>query len=224
MNKKSAQKQEAIKLRQQGLSLKQISKQLGVAKSSVSSWVRDVELTNLQKLELKDRQRNQIGRYPGAQANRQTALEKRKLHQQFGREKAKGASPLHLAGCMLYWAEGAKTRNRIHFVNSDPFMVSLFARFLREEFCIEDDAFALYIHCHTHNVDEIERIENYWVDLLDLSRDNLRKTYIKQGSQSRNNVLYNGICTICVHRTDLVMQIYGAIQEYGGFNNPDWLF
>lgn len=36
---------------------------------------------------------------------------------------------LHLAGCMLYWAEGAKSRNTIEFANSDPNMVRLFCRF-----------------------------------------------------------------------------------------------
>lgn len=29
----------------------------------------------------------------------------------------------HIAGCMLYWAEGSKSRNSIQFVNSDPAMV-----------------------------------------------------------------------------------------------------
>jgi hypothetical protein len=34
----------------------------------------------------------------------------------------------------------------------------------------------------------------------------------------------NGICSIRVENTNYVLHIFGAIQEYGGFNNPDWLF
>ena len=37
---------------------------------------------------------------------------------------------LHQAGCMLYWAEGAKSRNSAKFANSDPPMMLLFRRFL----------------------------------------------------------------------------------------------
>ena len=39
-----------------------------------------------------------------------------------------------MAGCMLYWAEGAKERNVVKFANSDAAMVRFFVRFLREGF------------------------------------------------------------------------------------------
>jgi transposase len=42
---KALEKNKAISLRRQGHSIKDISKELGVAKSSVSLWVRNVELT-----------------------------------------------------------------------------------------------------------------------------------------------------------------------------------
>ncbi len=47
-------KREATRLlrREQGLSINQICKQLEVAKSSVSLWVRDIKLTEAQKEEL----------------------------------------------------------------------------------------------------------------------------------------------------------------------------
>jgi hypothetical protein len=37
---------------------------------------------------------------------------------------------------MLYWAEGAKSRNTIRFTNSDPHMLVLFKRFLTEALTI----------------------------------------------------------------------------------------
>jgi hypothetical protein len=36
-----------------------------------------------------------------------------------------------MAGCMLYWAEGAKERNTVKFVNSDVAMVRLFVNFMK---------------------------------------------------------------------------------------------
>ncbi len=131
---------------------------------------------------------------------------------------------LHAIACMLYWAEGAKKRNIVYFVNSDPHMLNLFMRFLREETTVEDSAIRIHIHCHTHDPLEIERIERYWLDLLDLPNSCLRKTQIKKGSTTRKNRLEHGVCGIRVNSTELAQQIYGAIQEYGGFENPDWLF
>ena len=45
---KKDKKEEAIKLRKEGLSLNKISEELKVAKSSVSLWVRNVELSEQQ--------------------------------------------------------------------------------------------------------------------------------------------------------------------------------
>jgi hypothetical protein len=52
----------------------------------------------------------------------------------------------------------------------------------------------------------------------------LEKVHIKQGSNSRKNRLINGICAIRIYRTAITQHIFGAIQEYGGFENEDWLF
>ena len=43
---------------------------------------------------------------------------------------------LHLAGCMLYWAEGSKDRNTVKLTNSDPDLVAMFVRFLRSCYAV----------------------------------------------------------------------------------------
>lgn len=224
MRKKVEQQKRAREMRAEGMALKEIAETLGVAKSSVSMWVRGVELTPEQKSALKARQSPAMNRYAGANSNRLIAMEKRKQAQDIGREQARQGSRLHLIGCMLYWSEGAKKRNRVHFVNSDVKMMLLFMRFLREELDVSNEGIVMYIHCYTHDPNEIKRIEWYWLDLLKLPDSCMRKTHVKKGGNSRNNILKNGICTISVYRIELAMQIYGAIQEYGGFNNPDLLF
>jgi hypothetical protein len=45
----------------------------------------------------------------------------------------------------------------------------------------------------------------------------------KRGSDTRRNILANGVCTVRVYSTELTQHIYGAIQEYGGFERPEWL-
>jgi hypothetical protein len=213
----------ACELRRQGHSIKEIADALKVSRSSVSLWVRDITLTADQLQALKERQRLWGAQNAGASRNRAHAAAQRQQYQQAGRAQADRGSALHMMGCMLYWAEGAKDRNGLNFVNSDPHMLRLFVRFLREELVVADDEMALYIHCHTEDGAEIDRITTYWLTLLHLPPSAFRKVLFKVGSQTRRNNLPNGVCSVRVYRTDLVQHIFGAIQQYGGFDNPAWL-
>jgi hypothetical protein len=197
---------------------------LNVSKGTVSVWVRDITLSSEQIATLKEKQRRYAGQNRGAQENRRKHQALRSRYQEQGRAAAREMRPLHFAGCMLYWAEGAKRRNSIYFVNSDPNMLLLFMRFLRQELHVSDDTISLYIQCHVSDPLAIHNIEHYWIGLLDLPLSSIRKTHVKKGSEYRRNVLEHGVCGICVNSTELLQHIFGAIQEYGGFEQPAWLF
>jgi len=221
---KKALQEEARRLRRDGKSVNEIVAILGVAKSSVSIWVRDIQLTEEQQNVLKHRGRQYGMGNAGAQANTERFRTMRQAYQQAGREKAREMRPLHLAGCMLYWAEGSKNRHRMEFVNANPHMMLFFLRFLREEMAIGNPLIKLNIHCHTDEPNEIQRIIQYWLNLLQLPASCLRKTYYKESGALKRKRLPNGVCGIRVESTELTHHILGAIQEYGGFDNPDWLF
>lgn len=216
-------REEARQLRQQGHSIRDIAAKLGVSRGSVSVWVRDIVLTVDQIETLKANQRSYAAQTTGAQVNKRKFRELRAVYQAHGRARAKEMRPLHMLGCALYWAEGAKRKN-VYFANSDPNMIILFVRFLREEMNVADSEIVIYIHCHTNIPHEMKEIEDYWIGLLGLSQSNLRKTYTKKGSQIKRSVLAHGVCGVGVYSVELVQHIFGAIQEYGGFDNPDWLF
>src|SRR5262245_11876478 len=118
MKAKKELRYEARAMRTDGMAVRDIAKKLGVSKGSVSTWVRDIILTDEQVEALKARQRRYAGQNAGSQTNRKKFMEKRRAYQEIGREKAREGRPLHMAGCMLYWAEGAKTKNSVNFVNS----------------------------------------------------------------------------------------------------------
>jgi DNA-binding transcriptional MerR regulator len=224
MHAKREIREQARRLRQQGVSVRDIAKTLQVARSSVSTWVRDIELTDEQLEKLKENQRQYGGRNKGGRANRIKFREQRFAYQEQGRARAREGSPLHMAGCLLYWAEGAKGKNTLYFVNSDPNMHLLFMRFLREEMGVQADECSIYIQTHYQEPEQIKNIEAYWTELLQLPLSCVRKTHIKKGSETRQNKLKHGVCGVMVCKTSLIQHIYGAIQEYGGFDNPDWLF
>jgi transcriptional regulator with XRE-family HTH domain len=123
--------------RERGLSLKAIATEVGASVSSVSRWVRDVELADHQLATLEANVFN--GHVKGRAVN--TALRRRirALSREEGRQLAQRQEALHVAGCMLYWAEGAKGRNQLQFANSDPAMARFFVDFLRRYFDLSDE-------------------------------------------------------------------------------------
>jgi hypothetical protein len=61
---------------------------------------------------------------------------------------AQRGDPLHQMGCMLYWAEGSRSRNQLAFTNADPEMVDLFVHFLRRCYGVDDERIGLRVNVH----------------------------------------------------------------------------
>jgi hypothetical protein len=202
--------------------MKEIARILGVSVSSVSLWVRDIELDDARLLSMRRRAARRRG-----QASAQWARARRREAQEAGRRRARARDPLHIAGCMLFWAEGAKARNAVVFTNSDPAMVRLFARFLRECCGVRDDKIRIACNLFADHVDRVGEIEDHWLDAARLPRSQLRKStinvYSKRSKKKRRNRLPYGTCRLVVSDTALAQSLYGAIQEYAGFDRPDWL-
>jgi transcriptional regulator with XRE-family HTH domain len=225
---KNVEREQARRLRRdRGLSIKEIADRVGVSKSSVSYWVRDIELMPAQQDAL--RQKN---RAYGPQALSRSALVERRRAQRIeaqeeGRLYARLGDPLHTAGCMLYWAEGAKHRNAVKLTNSDPALVRFFVHFLREFFLLRDEEFRITCNLFADHEERQWQIEQFWLDTLRLPRECLCKSivnvYSKYSQKKRENKLPYGTCRVVVHRTRVVQSIYGAIQEYAGFTRRDWL-
>jgi transcriptional regulator with XRE-family HTH domain len=212
--------------REEGLALRVIAARLGVAVSSVSVWTRDIELTEAQHERLRDANpvynqqlRGHAGRSASARAARLAA-------QAHGRAIARQGSPEHLAGCMLHWAEGSNTRNSVVFTNSDPEMLRAYLRFLRGACEVADERICLSINCHLNNGLSLAEIEAWWLEQLGLSASALRAATVNRPSRASRwgrNVLMYGTARLCVHSTFLIQSIYGAIQEYAGFDRLEWL-
>jgi predicted transcriptional regulator len=217
-------REQARQLRTEGIPVIEIAKQLGVSKDAVSDWTNDIELTPEQIENLQQYEHRTIAQLRGAKANKDKALAKRKEWQELGRKKAREGHLLHRMGCVLYWGEGAKQRNNIHFVNTDPEMLRLFIRFLRDELHVADEKITLYLQCYSLNISEQEKIQMYWLDILGLKTSCLGTVNVKKTNVRGQNKYPHGICTITVSSTEVAMHIYGAIQEYMGFDRPEWLF
>lgn len=215
----------ARELRAQGASVKEIERRLGVARSSVSRWVRDVRLSDEQRTALAARVTE--GKLRAAEEKAATARRRRAAYQEEGRWLARTRGASYAGGCMLYWAEGTKCRCSVEVSNSDPALLALFAEFLRNEFAVPSDAMNIHCQLFTDHVDRQRDVEVFWLRACGLPESSLRKSTVNAQSKSslgkRFNKLPYGTCKLRLHSTRIVQTIYGSIQEYGGFERPEWL-
>ena len=127
---------------------------------------------------------------------------------------------------MLFWAEGSRDRNAVKFSNSDPTMMGFFIRFLRAYFDIAEDRFRVWCNLHADHLERQRAVEDFWLATLALPRTCLTKStvnvYSRATRRKRTNMLPYGTCRLTIHDT-AVQHIYGAIQEYAGFDREEWL-
>lgn len=223
---KHVERDEARRLRhEQGLSIKDIAQELHVSKSSVSVWVRDIQLTDEQLAALDYRHNNHANRRNGSRAVAEKYRELRRKYQEEGRVKAHERDPLHIAGCMLYWGEGSKTKN-LELANSDPDLIQFYVKFLHESLCIPDNEISIRIYCYTNNGLALREIEDFWLRILHLPQACLRKAITNlrpRSSEQKGRKLKYGMCRVVVHKVCALHHVLGAIQEYTGIDKPEWL-
>lgn len=128
---------------------------------------------------------------------------------------------------MLFWAEGSRDQNAVKFSNSDPQMALFFLEFLRKYFQVRDEDVRVWCNLFADHEERQREIEQFWLDLLRLPPVSLTKStinyYSKHSRKKRQNKLPYGTCRLGVYDTRIIQSIYGAIQEYAGFDREEWL-
>lgn len=212
---KSLEKNKALQLRALGHSIKQISRDLGVAKSSVSLWVRNVELTSAQKQQLSENslkkefiEQRRATRLKNENARRQLIIDAAQKQ-----IKKISDKELQLIGSLLYWAEGRKkTRNIVSFSNSDPEMIKFMMAFFRRICKVPEEKFRAHIHIHPHL--DYKKAEQYWSHLTGIPLNQFYKTYrgMNKASKHTRDNLPIGTADIYICNTELFLRICGWVN------------
>jgi transcriptional regulator with XRE-family HTH domain len=203
------------KLRQKGYSLNEICDKTGFTKSSVSLWVRNIELTTEQKqrlskkgLKKEDVEKRRLTRLAKENARREIIVNQ-------AEKEINGLSQkdLFIIGIILYWAEGRKAaRGAVTFSNSDPRAIKTMMRFFREICGVPNDKFRAHIHIHQHL--DVKAAETYWSDITQIPLTQFFKTYRKPNKSSlgKKDTLPHGTFDIYVCSTELFLKIKGWIN------------
>lgn len=188
-------KQLGMALRRLGLTYSEIQSVIPVPRGTLSNWSQEVTLTSAQSDAIKDR----VGPETQRGIPKDTQW-KRRLEIESIRSEAKAFAQSHLddshfvGGVVLYWGEGAKTRNNLDLTNSDPAALRTFVEWVRSYLDVGAE-FVLSMHLHSGNDEGAAK--EYWRRTIGLLDARFTKTFIKPpGTGHRKNPLPHGVCRV----------------------------
>ncbi|MEU8583403.1 hypothetical protein [Streptomyces abikoensis] len=202
----------ARELRLAGKTYDEIVAELGVAKSSVSLWVRDLPKPPKTVRQMREMAETRWAPHRRARAIKQIET-KLEAAYDIGRMSER---ELFLVGVGLYWSEGTKSKahrpsERVNFVNSDPDMIELYLAWLRL-LGVEKDR--LRFHLMIHESADVAGAEEFWAGIVGVDARTFCKTTLKKHNPKtvRKNVGegYHGCLAVRVTEgADLYRRIEG---------------
>ena len=222
MFKNKSHKIRAIKLRKQGFSYSEIIKEISIAKSTLSSWLKEIGLTKSQKQRLTIKKR--FGQLRGAMARKNWRIAtQQKIYNRVQADiGVLTQRELWLLGVALYWAEGAKEKeNRpgsgVKFSNSDPRMIRLFLHWLLV--CCNINRNKIYFEIYIHEIyrPQLVGVKKYWASITGFSEENFKNIYFKKHNiktrRKNSGILYNGLLRVNVRASsELNRKITGWVM------------
>ncbi len=216
---KSILRREARELRNKGLGIKTIAHKLNVSSSSVSLWCRDIVLNQEQITELERRSHDpQYGRRLRYTQKLREAKNKKIIHLFEEGKKEIGSltsRELFVVGAALYWAEGFKKDNLVGFSNSDPAMIAIFMKWLRQ--CgVAKNRLKFRAGVNEAYRDKILDIEGYWRKILHIRADQFQKPFFQRVQWKKSYDRpeeYHGVLRVrAAKSTDFLRKIHGWIE------------
>lgn len=118
------------------------------------------------------------------------------------------------AALMLYWAEGYKATPTIDFANSDPKMVAIFLKCLREIYQVSEARIRILLYCYSNQ--NVIGLIRFWSSLLKLPISQFSKPFIRYDfSLQKANKMAHGLVHIRYSDRRLFEQIMAEVDKIG---------
>lgn len=217
---KSEKKLLARQLRRGGQSIKSIAKELEVSQGSVSLWCRDIILTDeqLRLLERNARDPNYGKRLQNSLKQRGIRTEKTERLKREGIHEVGTLTKreLLLVGIALYWAEGYKKDSQVGLGSSDPKMMKLYTKWLKDCFGYSTDDLLFRVTVNQSHEYRIDKIVQYWADIFRINTSNFQKSFYQKAKWQKSYEHpeeYFGVLRIRVRKSsDFLRKIHGYIE------------
>jgi hypothetical protein len=208
---KLAQREQARALRASGWVLADIAEKLGVSKSSVSLWVRDVEF--------EARPRRARKRGPDA-LQRRKAEEIEELRLEGARRLGALCEQAFLsAGAALYAGEGTKGGGEVGFANTDPRLVVFFCAWLRHFFTIDETR--LRVRLYLHEGLDLDVAHRFWSAATGVPLEQFRSPYrAVTGHGVRTNKHPHGCASVLYSCSRTLRSVLGLVDALLASQGP----
>jgi len=167
-------RQKAISYRKQGYSYGMISERIGLSKSTLSDWLKEIPYKpnklvkkRIRGAQMKSAQFKHSQRM--ADIKKMKKLAKKELGKLTKRD-------LWLLGIGLYLGEGTKLQENIQIINSDPEIIKIAIKWFKKICGLKNENFAPRIHLYPDN--DISTTINYWSKIIDIPKTQFGKTQI----------------------------------------------
>ena len=194
-------KPKAIRYRRRGFSIGKIEKWLGIPRSTLSGWFRNVPLTEHQKAKLRRDWENAL-----VNARRQAVIwhkTQKKKRWEEARNQAKAIlnhintnNPyiLELALAILYSSEGSKRKPETVIGNSNPLLLKFFLMAMKT---IYGDQKTIRCDLYLRADQNPQKIKKYWSKILGLPSGVFKQINLdKRTIGSKTYPEYKGVCSI----------------------------
>lgn len=199
-------------LRSQGFSILHIAKQLGVAKSSVSVWVRDVVLDTSARALLEERVKQNHKKIVDRHAFTRTfaQLSYFNLGAELVSRNSFTCDICKMILASIWWCEGAKNFTSVCFTNSDPNLISLFLGLFHKSFICDQSKFRVRMQIHDfHN--ESELLE-FWSKVTGIPKAQFRRSYNKKSRGIFKKEGYKGCIAIYYYDAKIAKELRGVFE------------
>ena len=197
-------KNKVKKLRESGLTYREINKRMGekISKSSLSFWCKGIKLNNSQKTRIKLISENNLknARLKAGLVNKNKRLCRLKKIKKDNINIAnllKNKSVSKLIVSCLYLAEGGKSRTGgLCFGNSDPDIIKLFLYALRKTYNINESKFRCTLQCRADQ--NVEFLEKFWSKITRIPMSQFYHVQVDKRSIGKitQKINYKGVCRI----------------------------
>jgi hypothetical protein len=208
------ERERARELRARSWTLQEIADELGVAKGSVSVWVRDVEFT--------PRPRNR-GHPSGSEhpMRKKRLAEIAQCHTDAVHDiGALSSRDLMMFALALYAGEGSKSEGSVIFANSDPLLARIFVTWMRTQFVLDEHRFRVRLYLHDDL--DLEHAVEHWSTVLDIPPAQFTAPYRAACDPTmRRNRHVDGCASVIYHSRLIHRRVMAMIAAVGSaFADP----
>ena len=213
-------KEKAVHLRKKGLSIRTIEFRLGMPRSTLSGWFKNIELTKAQQellrkkwIEGLSRARNKAVEWHRAEKEKRLRIAQREARSVVNNIKINDSATLELALSILYLGEGTKGGYDVRMSNSNPIILKTFITLLNLVYGIEFGKIKCGLNLRADQ--NSAAMKKFWSKFLCVPARNF--TYIimdKRTVIEKTYPHYKGVCMVRCGNTALKRRVMEVGNEF----------